>query len=383
VAWSLPDGASCARLGVETVGVQVIGDEHGAGAEAACVDGTVLIPSLAPGPYDILIDAIGADALYSAREKIDVEAGFTSDEGVVTLVPSIGPAGARVSVRWTFDGEASCARAGVDAVDVVVRDGDGTAASRSFDCSAGGATLDGLPTGDATLEVRGRADADTLFETSTPITLGVVALDAGVLDLDPVRARLHLSWAFGGDPRCEAAGVSDVTVQVIDDDGVTVDGASADCLTGGIAFVGLPAAHLTFVVEGLAGTERRWQSAVALTLNAGGNPDVAIDLEPTFARATVRWLFADAGNSSDCAAAGVTSVTLQVFNPAGDAIAGGSFSCAAGSATFDGLSTGAHRFVADGYGGGGALVAQDTTGNPRGVTQTLALGDNAVDVMLE
>lgn len=97
----------------------------------------------------------------------------------------------------------------------------------------------------------------------------------------------------------------------------------------------------------------------------------------------MRWLFADAGNTGDCAAVGAASVTLQVFDAGGGIVAGGSFPCAQGAANLEGLSAGAHRFVADAFGPTGTLVAQDTSGTPRGVTQTLALGDNDVDVILE
>jgi hypothetical protein len=383
VGWSFPQDASCASVGVDVVDVQVVGKERAGGAEVPCVEGSTLIPSLPPGKYDIFIDAVGTDARFTAHEQIDVEAGFTSDEGVVTLGPKVGPDGARLALRWSFDGDASCARAGVSSVDVIVHSDDAAVSARSFSCTDGGATLSDLEPGDVSIDVIGRDGDVQLYQGSTTATLGLTLQDVGVVDLAPLGARTTVAWTFDGDPRCEFAGVTDVSVQVINDAGTTVAGAQADCIVGSVRFEALPAEHVTFVVEGLNGSVRAWQSSVAATLTPGDNPGVVVSLEPAFARAHVRWLFADAGGTGDCAAAGVASVTLQVFDAVGAIVAGGSFACAQGAAEFGGFEPGAHRFVADGFGPGGNLVAQDTTGNPRGVTMTLALGDNDVDVILE
>jgi hypothetical protein len=175
-----------------------------------------------------------------------------------------------------------------------------------------------------------------------------------------------------------------VSVQIVDDDNNTVDGAVTDCLNGSIAFEALPTQHLTFIVEGLEQGTRIWTNAVAATLAAGVNDPIVVSLEHAAAAVNVRWLFnTAAGVTNDCGIAGVATVNIAVFDQNAAAVTGGSFACDLGVGRFAGLSPGNLRFVADGISQAGNLLFSDQTGTPRGVVKSLELGDNEVVVTLE
>ena len=88
VGWTFGEDDSCAAVGVETVSVQVASSDGAGGVEADCLTGAVVVPDLPAGSYDIFLDAQGLVA-WTGKEELEVEAGFTSDEGIVKLKPVV------------------------------------------------------------------------------------------------------------------------------------------------------------------------------------------------------------------------------------------------------------------------------------------------------
>lgn len=130
-----------------------------------------------------------------------------------------------------------CAQSGVETVTVDV------AGVQQFvvDCvyqGVQGATLDGLPAGSVSAQIRGwRRDVDVAVHDRT-VALQVFAgqvTDQGIIDVDPVRAAIDLfgDLAFGSGPTpygsCAQADVPNISFEVFDGYGTRIVADDAGC----------------------------------------------------------------------------------------------------------------------------------------------------------
>lgn len=81
-----------------------------------------------------------------------------------------------------------------------------------------------------------------------------------------------------------------------------------------------------------------------------------VDARPRQGDVTLSWTFAGQG----CAAAGVASVAVRLFDAAGNAFVNDTFPCSAAHATYGGLAEGSVGFDLEGFSSGGSRLYQAT-----------------------
>lgn len=81
-----------------------------------------------------------------------------------------------------------------------------------------------------------------------------------------------------------------------------------------------------------------------------------VDATPPQGDLTLSWTFA----SQDCAHAGIATVNVRLFDPAGTPFVNDTFPCSAGHASYGALAAGAYGFDLDGFSSGGTRLYQAT-----------------------
>jgi len=316
------------------------------------------------------------------------------------IVLSLAPDFARARVAWFFDDGTGgvpsndCAAAGAATINVQVTDNAGNVqAGATFACADGAGTINGLGAGDHIFVADARdGNGNRVFDD---LAGRAAALNLGDNDvavtLSPSFATATVSWLFNvgsgiATNDCGIAGAATVSVQVLNANvGNTETGATFPCADGTGTIEGLTTGNHSFVLTGFdaVGTRVFQQLTPNNTVLVAGANEINISLDPAFASVRVFWQFNNGSITSDCAAVGVTNVTVQAIDSSGVARGGSTFLCVEGVGVISGLPPDGYRIVGDGFNDVGTRVFQERTGAPRGVNATLDLGTTDVVIVLE
>ena len=249
VRFVLPEGESCASLGVAAIDISVVGAP---GTTVACTAGEAVFAGPAPGvSATIVAEGIsGADVIITGTDVLLLRPGRNELELELVPVRSI------LAVSWQFQIEvrndvldalvlggnplvrtsSSCRDADVDNVLVSVSRGAVLLEAVVTACDAGRVEIPALPIGgNVTVKIEGlrEQEGDSIFETTETFALaGPRTVRAVVLTPSIVFARVV--WA--GD--CGAAGAATVDVQ-LRANGVTEAGINVPCAQGTV-LIALP-----------------------------------------------------------------------------------------------------------------------------------------------
>ncbi len=318
-----PDGIDCAAAGVANINAQVLTGDPPlgiAGINADCVASEFLIEGVRLGEHTLRVDAVDGNGTirFSARVPVrGLQPGDTFVQDTVVLSPEL----VTTVVRYTFDGNAFCAQAGVAAVDAQLRDSDGnvvdgqnvacvagriefapvrSTASLLADCidastragdadpeaeCAGVGTysihLDGI---DGNQQVQFTADEDDLALNNNREQL--------TIDLEPLSSSVTVRFTLPEGESCASLGVANVDVRIVDAAGGTT-GENVACVAGQVILLGPAPGNATIVAEGIAGDEVVLSATAAATLRSGRDATNTINLAlaPTQTELTVSWTF--------------------------------------------------------------------------------------------
>jgi hypothetical protein len=252
--WSFAGETDCTAARVDEIDV-LITDSDGNTARnldrITCEGGGLTIDTFDPGTYDILVEAYNdrGTLLYEGSATATVVSDTVTDIGVIELSRAGDATKGAIAFYWDFDGEATCAGAGVAEVDIELVDASTSTSviERTEDCFGGGLVISDIDPGTYTFYIDAFDDSDAyLYAASVQVT--VVAgqtLDLGVLDLDPVGMSSDmgvLSLDFGflypatmAETDCAVAGVYEVDVVIIDGPGgATVSRETIACNGNGV-----------------------------------------------------------------------------------------------------------------------------------------------------
>lgn len=315
------DPPSCADAGIATVDVQIAEDSGEkrviAAQNVACVDGRASFTNMPLGSFTVRADGKDGnnDVLFSVVDAPLVVDGLASDFDVV-----LTPLRAVVTIPFNF-GADSCADVGVANVDIQITDADGNTTGVNVACIAGDSGPLVVAPGPATIRIAAITGEDVLFDFagSRDVAAGESVLAS--IPLEIRRGTFVASWDFnlvtdtigaGGGPvsrvttSCSEADIDTVIVRVFR--GAVLELAQAvNCDDGRIEMPALLPGDVRVQLEGVReqeGDAPFFVEDVAVTL-AGLRSEQAFRLEPAIVFAQIVW-------DGDCAAAGATTVDIQV-----------------------------------------------------------------------
>jgi hypothetical protein len=216
-----------------------------------------------------------------------------------------------------------------------------------------------------TTQPRERYTTRRRFGSVGRLALLLCAMPACVIPLGGAEVGdLRVTWSFNGSQRCSAAGVDEVSVQLIErgKEGKTdgsAFGLAADCIAGSLVLPDVIAGNYTMTVTGVGDVALYNNGAgVDVEVEAGTLTDVAAQLAlvngEVVSRVEFRYRFDGDGS---CSAAGVDAINAQVIDSEGTPIAGSATPCLDGLAGVDGISTKGERTL--------YIEAVDVDGNVR------------------
>jgi len=223
--WSFDGVTSCANAGVDEVDIEIVNGSNQTilSETVSCEGGGLILPDVEPGTHTLYLDAYSSTNvyLYGTSRSVTVTAGQTTDLGTIDLAGS--DTGGLV-LDWVMPGAVSCAAAGIAEVDVEVIQGGTQVAIETFACSAGGATLQGLPPGLVEVWVDGYSAGNVHIATkgfTTTIVAGEIS-DVGAITLEETggdTGSLIFDMAFlypvnAAETDCVRAGVAEIDVDV-------------------------------------------------------------------------------------------------------------------------------------------------------------------------
>jgi hypothetical protein len=237
--WSFGDGLTCNQLAgqVSEIVVTIPGETLAGNGVYSCESsGTqgIELQDFAGGDYNYTIDAMdstGTVSLYHAEGTFEVNGDISVP---VTLTRTSNNNGdATLQLRWDFldatNARHNCSAAGIDNVQVTI----GSYAPQVVPCSANGvdgADFSNLPVGVYSIELDGLQGSGNNATEVYSITQSVVVsagTDLVTMDLQPqVALTWDLSYTFSGGASCAAAGVSQLSLSVKDDQGDELSGAT-------------------------------------------------------------------------------------------------------------------------------------------------------------
>ena len=175
---------------------------------------------------------------------------------------------------------------------------------------------------------------------------------------------VRVTWSFDGSQRCSAAGVDQVSVQLIEkgkegDKDASAFGLAADCIAGSLVLPDVVVGTYTMTVTGIGDVAvYNNGDGIDVEVAPGTLTDVAAQLAlangEVVSRIEFRYRFDGDGS---CSAAGVDSINAQVIDGEGTPIAGSNTPCITGLVGVDGISTRGERTL--------QIEAIDVDGNIR------------------
>lgn len=251
-------GRSCDAAGVDRIYVDVSGLHDGATRTVSCAAfGTgIVFQGLLPESYDVTVEGDDASGrtIYGTDVPVRARVIVGSSNSVSVDVPALF---GDLSVTWqTFDGEASCAAAGVQDVAVYLYDETGALEdSGTFACSAGGVDWVGLDPGQRVVGLDALDGAGNIVYTATVSTdVQAGGTNTALVSLVGV-GTLTVYWTFEGSAACGA--VTDVHVQATDPFGFVYDASTYPCDYKGVVYDTAAAGswHLTLTALDASGLQ--------------------------------------------------------------------------------------------------------------------------------
>jgi hypothetical protein len=177
----------------------------------------------------ITCDGHGTCTEFEGEAICDCDSGFKTSDDLVHCVP----AGATVSLTWSFPDAADCTGALINDVFVELFEGATPVVDSTVDCTAGGVDIAELEDGSYTIYLTARTTSgERHYFASVDVTVSGQDVDMGDIVLDPIGFIL-LYWEFPGGGTCTTAGVDDVIVTVAQAGTTIYDSGALDCAVGG------------------------------------------------------------------------------------------------------------------------------------------------------
>jgi hypothetical protein len=213
----------------------------------------------------------------------------------------------------------------------------------------------------------------------------IVVDDGGQVPSPDVAGDIAFSWSFAGEPSCDAAGVDEIDLVVLQGGEVVYVLEREPCVGGGLVLTDFVAGRYEVEVDAYdRESVLRFAGAFSVRVEGGRENDVGVVVLASTAPTVVAvgdvalfWSFrypaADA--ISACARAGVDEVTIELMGPQQQTFTE-RFDCDDEGAVFSGLAVGAWRLRLTGVGvhQGEALELYRTT------IETDVLADNERDL---
>lgn len=247
-----------------------------------------------------------------------------------TYVPPPEPTGpGDITFAWSFEGDSSCAAAGVDEVDVLVVRGQQTVFAETVECFGGGLTITDFDPGsyDLLLDAFSRTGRLLYQGDAVVRVVGERDNDIGMVPLyspAPRDGELALFWSFlyptdsSEVYACDIAGVHSVHVDVAPLSGQARDGftASLPCGDEGVVIDQLPAGdyRVTLEADGTYNGQAivLYDAVLDVTVEPGVTNDLGdvpmLRVYESFADIEVAW---DVAGGS-CGQLGMNDVTLVI-----------------------------------------------------------------------
>jgi hypothetical protein len=342
VQWQ-PAGGSCAALGASSVHISI--DSGG----VAFADSTVpcdrlhQLIAVDEGIFTVQVDGIspsGAVVATTVPQSFTARAGFTQPTGLLSLQP-VSTGTGNITASWTLLGESAasaCAKRGIQTISLSVLD-DAKAkilVTGQASCSAGSATITGIPPGTRWLQIDGlNAQGAVAFGNSpltgpldvTADTTTLISTPIDLMDLNQTGGSIALAWTINGLPPaqvCTQLGIQTVSVAVLDDQAAkTVATAQAACATGSLKIPNVPVGTHYLQLDGLgAGTTVNFGSSSPygpITVTTGVITTVSntLDLVDLRSQVSLNWSFSGGGS---CQAHAINTVRLQVLDGKGNVL---------------------------------------------------------------
>ena len=377
VTWSFNGSQRCSEVGVENVTIQLIeaGKEGEValafGQTAECIAGSMVIPDVVAGKYTMTAVGEGEVAIYNNGKGVVVDV-VANDESAVEapLVLVNGQVVAAITYPYTFDGDASCTRAGVATLRAEIYTEDLVfLVSETSDCATGVGTVTNIPLSARRLRVFALDnDNNVLFQSDAdPGVVGLqdVALDelqggqnlrVNIVPLVSALATAEFRYTFGGVQFCGLAGVANVSAQLRDSDGnvITGGGQTVPCVQGNVVFTNIPVGAYDLHIEGTDGNDVVQFSKDVTDLAIDSRAFFrTIDLVALSSQVIVRFVLPE---GESCASLGIANVDVRVVDAGGTPLGVGA-ACVAGEAVLTGPAPGAATIIAEGVSGADIIVS--------------------------
>jgi hypothetical protein len=293
--YSFVGADTCGDAGVDTIDAQVI-DENGvaiAGSATDCVAGLAVVEGIRLGDHTLRVEAIdgnGNTRFTGERALTGLQAGETLRLEALALTPAL----VDVTVNFSL-GADSCADAGVDTVDVQVKDGARVVAAQTVACIDQRAVFTDLEPGNYTARLDAVDGNGEVLFSADDVALVVDGADGeGGDDIDVVltatRALVTIPFVFPDNARCADLGVDNVDVQVIDADG-NVTGVNVACVAGDSGPLVVVPGNATIRIDAIAGEDVAFSFDGTRVIAPGESTIAAIPLVAQLATLELRWDF--------------------------------------------------------------------------------------------
>jgi hypothetical protein len=348
---------SCSAAGVDAINAQVIDGEGTpiAGSNTPCITGLVAVEGISTrGERTLEIEAVDADGNIRFRGSKDLQnlqPGETLPLGVIDLEP----ASSDVTVRFTFDGETSCAEAGVDNIDAQLLDDEGRIVQgQNIDCVAGTMLFTDVPVGTYELRVDASDANNQVLYTQTEPALAVNAavVDLGVINLEALAATVSVVFRLPDNLSCAEAGVDAVDIQIIDQDN-NVTGTNVPCINGDSGdLLGPAPGQVAVRVQALSGVDVAFDGSIDGRRIGAGRNVIEVDLQAVSTTLELSWDFVTVDvrdvqllqtpltdTTTFCATADVDTINVRVSQNS-RLVEAVTVDCLAGRVELPGLPTG-------------------------------------------
>lgn len=316
--------ALCSAADVTNVNAQVI-DENGiaiAGSNTDCINGLAAVEGIRVGEHTLRVEGADGDGnvrYVAEKPLVGLQPGETLRLDAIDLTAAL----VDFEVAFTFD-PATCAAAGIDNVDVVLKQGSEVIAAQNVPCIDGRALFTDMPIGDYTVAIDAvDGNDDVLFDGTQDFTLDGTD-DNIAVELDAKQATVTIPFNFPGGESCAELGIANVDIQITDDDGNTT-GVNVACIAGDSGPLVVVPGDATIRISAIAGDDVTFEFSGTRSIDPGEQILDSIALVSVRSTLVASWDFnlvtdtiGDVGApiervTTSCIAADVDTVIVRVF----------------------------------------------------------------------